>query len=129
MFSITRRVQRRLASVVTFHCSAVNVAKKKRGKWFNIHNAKDFNVSLHLQQHFESKQIIDWVQMRSSLIGLPINEQSLVSKVNVDSILWEEIVKFGSMDIALDYIKENQITPEKSLHGMVKILREAVILK
>ena len=61
------------------------------------------------------------------MIGLPVNEHSLVSKVNLDTVLWEEIVQFGSIEIALDYVDNVDISREKSLGGLIKLLRRVVI--
>ena len=41
--------------------------------------------------------------------------------------LWEEIVQFGSIEIALDYVDNVDISREKSLGGLIKLLRRVVI--
>ena len=86
---------------------------------------KKSNLSVHLQKEFAgSHKRQNWDQLKSSLIGLPANDHTLVNKVNVDSILWEEIVKFGSFDLALKYSEDGQITPDKARQGLIKILRD-----
>lgn len=113
-----------------FHSSVVTLAKNKKKHNFlqvNMNELKNFNVSDHLQKQFEGNNWKDWQKLRSSMIGLPVNEHSLVSKVNLDTILWEEIVQFGSIEIALDYVDNVDISREKSLGGLIKLLRRVVI--
>ena len=117
--------------IQTFHSSAVISAKKNLRKKIRMLNSnddlKDFNVSLHLQNKFELNHRHNWDQLKNSLVGLPINEFSLVNKANVDAVLWDEIVKFGSVDLAMEYSQDGQITADKARHGLIKILRDVVI--
>ena len=131
MFALTLRLVRRKVPVIqTFHSSAVILGKKIRKKKIYLDfsdDIKNFNLSIHLQNKFQvgsQSSQYDWGQLKNSMIGLPANEYSLVNKTNVDSILWEEIVKFGSFDLAWKYSEDGQIAPDKARHGMIKILSE-----
>ena len=133
MFALTLRLVRKVPVIPTFHSSAVILGKKirKKPKLLDFtEDMKDFNVSIHLQNRFENshhRHSHNWDQLKNSMIGLPANEYSLVNKTNVDSILWDEIVKFGSFDLALAYSLDGEITPEKARPGLIKILRDVVI--
>ena len=130
MFALTLRLVRKVPVIQTFHSSAVISAKKYKKKMRMLDyndELKDFNVSLHLQNKFKVSHRHNWDQLKNSLVGLPIDEFSLVNKVNVDAVLWDEIVKFGSVDLAMEYSQDGQITAEKARHGLIKILRNVVI--
>ena len=133
MFALTLRLVRKVPVIPNFHSSAVILGKRIRKKTKLLDftdDMKDFNVSIHLQKKFESshhRHRHNWDQLKNSMIGLPANEYSLVNKTNVDSVLWEEIVKFGSLDLALAYSQDGQISADKARHGMIKILRDVVI--
>ena len=131
MFALTLRLVRKVPVIQTFHSSAVISAKKNLRKKTRMLNSnddlKDFNVSLHLQNKFEVSHRHNWDQLKNSLVGLPINEFSLVNKANVDAVLWDEIVKFGSVDLAMEYSQDGQITADKARQGLIKILRNVVI--
>ena len=130
MLALTLRSVRKAPVIQTFHSSAVISAKKyqKKKKMLDFtDDMKDFNVSLHLQNKFEVNHRHNWDQLKNSLVGLPINEFSLVNKANVDAVLWDEIVKFGSVDLAMEYSQDGQITADKARHGLIKILRDVVI--
>ena len=129
MFALTLRLVRKAPVIPTFHSSAVILGKRirKKTKFLDLtEEMKDFNVSIHLQNKFRNshnRHPHNWDQLKNSMIGLPANEYSLVNVTNVDSILWEEIVKFGSFDLALAYSRDGQITADKARHGLIKILR------
>ena len=130
MFALSLRLARKVPVIQTFHSSAVISAKKYKKKMRMLDyndELKDFNVSLHLQNKFKVSHRHNWDQLKNSLVGLPIDEFSLVNKVNVDAVLWDEIVKFGSVDLAMEYSQDGQITAEKARHGLIKILRNVVI--
>ena len=130
MFALSLRLARKVPVIQTFHSSAVISAKKYKKKMRMLDyydDLKDFNVSLHLQNKFKVSHRHNWDQLKNSLVGLPIDEFSLVNKVNVDAVLWDEIVKFGSVDLAMEYSQDGQITAEKARHGLIKILRNVVI--
>ena len=130
MFALTLRLVRKVPVIQNFHSSAVISAKKYKKKMRMLDyndELKDFNVSLHLQNKFKVSHRHNWDQLKNSLVGLPIDEFSLVNKVNVDAVLWDEIVKFGSVDLAMEYSQDGQITAEKARHGLIKILRNVVI--
>ena len=127
MFALSVRLARKVPVTPTFHSSAVILGKKIRKKKFFYDfsdEMKDFDLSVHLQKTFAARHPPHWDQLKSSLIGLPANDYTLVNKMNVDSILWEEIVKFGSFDLALKYSEDGQITPDKARQGLIKILRD-----
>ena len=130
MFALTLRLVRKAPLIPTFHSSAVILGKRirKKPKLLDFtEDMKDFNVSLHLQNKFQNshnRHPHNWDQLKNSMIGLPANDYSLVNVTNVDSILWEEIVKFGSFDLALAYSRDGQITADKARHGLITILRD-----
>ena len=133
MFALTLRLVRKVPVIPTFHSSAVILGKRirKKPKLLDFtEDMKDFNVSMHLQTKFENshhRHPHNWDQLKSSMIGLPANEYSLVNKTNVDSILWDEIIKFGSVDLAWAYSQDGQIAADKARPGLIKILRDVVI--
>ena len=130
MFALTLRLVRKAPAIQTFHSSAVISAKKyqKKKKMLDFtDDMKDFNVTLHLQNKFKVNHRHNWDQLKKSILGLPANEYSLVNKNNVDAVLWDEIVKFGSVDLAMEYSRDGEISEDKARHGLIKILREVVI--
>ena len=129
MLALTLRLGRRVPGIQTFHSSAVISAKKYQKKKIMLDNddLKDFNVSLHLQSKFQVSHRHNWDQLKTSMLGLPANEFSLVNKANVEAVLWDEIVKFGSVDLAMEYSQDGQITADKARQGLIKILRNVVI--
>ena len=129
------RLSRKLTRAA-FHCSAarpVPARKKIYGKGKSIplyrEDLKNFDVSTHLHKELQANFKNDWEKLRVSIIGLPVNEHSLVTRVNVDTVLWQEIVKFGSLDKALDYIDKSGLAEDKSQSGLLKILRDLVNFK
>ena len=54
--------------------------------------AKTVTVSSYLAKQFNSNSDIDWEKLKTQVIGLPVNERLLVNKVNVENIIWQEVI-------------------------------------
>ena len=123
------RLSRRLTRAA-FHSSAGTLARKnKKIRPIYAEDLKDFNVSTHLHKELQASLAIDWEKLRVSIIGLPVDGKNLVTKVNVDTVIWEEIIKFGCVEKALDYVSRSGMEEGKSQSGLIRLLRDLVTLQ
>ena len=86
---------------------------------------KTVTVSSYLTKHFKSNSDIDWEKLKTQVIGLPVNERLLVNKVNVENIIWQEVINSGNIGIGFDYYNSGTANTGNSEQNFLKLLADS----
>ena len=87
--------------------------------------ARTVTVSSFLNKQFNENSEIDWEKLKTQVIGLPVTNSLLVNKVNVENIIWQEVINSGNVRLAFDYFNSGTSSSAKSEINFLKLLADS----
>ena len=87
--------------------------------------SRTVTVSSFLNKQFNDNSDIDWEKLRTQVIGLPVTNSLLVNKVNVENIIWQEVINSGNVRLAFDYFNSGTSSSAKSEINFLKLLADS----
>ena len=87
--------------------------------------ARTVTASSYLTKQFNDSSDIDWEKLKTQVIGLPVSGNLLVNKVNVENILWQEIINAGNVGLAFDYFNSGTSNSVNSENNFLKLLADS----
>ena len=94
---------------------------------FMPQKVKTVTVSSFLTKQFKDNSDIDWEKLKTQVIGLPVNDNLLVNKVNVENIIWQEVINAGNVGLAFDYFNSGTSNSVNSETNFLKLLADSSI--
>ena len=80
----------------------VLLPKNKVKKKAKVSEVSGINVSSYLNDVLKTERTVDWTKIKTQIVGLPVEGRHLVNKNNVDNILWQELLRLGSVKSGID---------------------------
>ena len=87
--------------------------------------ARTVTASSYLTKQFKDNSDIDWEKLKTQVIGLPVSGNLLVNKVNVENIIWQEIINAGNVGLAFDYFNSGTSNSVNSEKNFLKLLADS----